>query len=320
MGIQDLTKSIKKYAPEGIKTVKIADLPGTIYAVDVLSYLYPSMYNAGAKGKGPHIRFFFDLYFSWTIAGKNLVMVFDGNTSTVSAKSETLQKRQEVRQKHEDIIAELSTKAAPTSHEMEELEKATRNNIKITSLEISDLKKLFAFLNIPFYQASGEADSVIAHLFNQGVVHGVISEDTDMLTHGVDIVARGLLESENRSMGQVSMYHLTKILEGFGMSMPQFIDFCILSGCDYCARIPGVGPVKSFKHIKDGGTPLTLQLPPEYELKYREACRQFTEHQTDAIKSDAVKVKEDNFKDWLLDTTNMTEKTLLAKFDLLEIN
>jgi flap endonuclease-1 len=29
---------------------------------------------------------------------------------------------------------------------------------------------------------------------------------------------------------------------------------CILCGCDYAARVGGVGPVKAFKLIKDHGT------------------------------------------------------------------
>ena len=33
------------------------------------------------------------------------------------------------------------------------------------------------------------------------------------------------------------------------MDMDQFIDLCILLGCDYCPRIPGIGPQKAFDGI-----------------------------------------------------------------------
>jgi flap endonuclease-1 len=35
--------------------------------------------------------------------------------------------------------------------------------------------------------------------------------------------------------------------------MEEFIDLCILCGCDYTKSIGGIGPVKAFKFIKDCG-------------------------------------------------------------------
>ena len=34
------------------------------------------------------------------------------------------------------------------------------------------------------------------------------------------------------------------------MTHDEFIDLCILCGCDYTTNITGVGPVKAFKYIK----------------------------------------------------------------------
>jgi len=36
--------------------------------------------------------------------------------------------------------------------------------------------------------------------------------------------------------------------------MEEFIDLCILCGCDYTKNIGGIGPVKAFKFIKDEKT------------------------------------------------------------------
>lgn len=41
------------------------------------------------------------------------------------------------------------------------------------------------------------------------------------------------------------------MLEGFGMNMAEFIDLCIMCGCDYTHSIGGIGPVKAFKLIQD---------------------------------------------------------------------
>jgi flap endonuclease-1 len=47
---------------------------------------------------------------------------------------------------------------------------------------------------------------------------------------------------------------LFKVLEGFDMSMDQFVDLCILLGCDYCDKIRGVGPKSAFKMVQDHKT------------------------------------------------------------------
>jgi|LauGreDrversion4_2_1035121.scaffolds.fasta_scaffold468327_2 flap endonuclease-1 len=35
------------------------------------------------------------------------------------------------------------------------------------------------------------------------------------------------------------------------MSQEEFIDLCILCGCDYTTNIPGIGPIKAFKYIEE---------------------------------------------------------------------
>jgi flap endonuclease-1 len=38
------------------------------------------------------------------------------------------------------------------------------------------------------------------------------------------------------------------------MTQEQFVDLCILCGCDYTANIQGVGPIKAFKYIQEEST------------------------------------------------------------------
>lgn len=38
------------------------------------------------------------------------------------------------------------------------------------------------------------------------------------------------------------------------MTMDEFIDLCIMCGCDYTKTIGGIGPVKAFKFMKEFGT------------------------------------------------------------------
>lgn len=45
----------------------------------------------------------------------------------------------------------------------------------------------------------------------------------------------------------LSLTHLANLT---GFSLLQFIDLCILLGCDYCESIKGIGPKKAIEMIK----------------------------------------------------------------------
>jgi flap endonuclease-1 len=75
----------------------------------------------------------------------------------------------------------------------------------------------------------------------------------DALTFGSSVLLRHLTFSEARKM-PIKEFHLDKVLEGLGLTMDQFVDLCILLGCDYCDKIRGVGPKSAIKLIQDHGS------------------------------------------------------------------
>ena len=75
----------------------------------------------------------------------------------------------------------------------------------------------------------------------------------DTLTFGAPILYRHLTCSEARKT-PISEINLEKALEGLEMDMPQFIDLCILLGCDYLEPIKGIGPKSALKLIREHGT------------------------------------------------------------------
>ena len=86
-----------------------------------------------------------------------------------------------------------------------------------------------------------------------GKVYAAGSEDMDTLTFGSPILYRHLTFSEARKT-PISEINLQKAIEGLEMDMSQFIDLCILLGCDYLEPIKGVGPKSALKLIREHGT------------------------------------------------------------------
>ena len=75
------------------------------------------------------------------------------------------------------------------------------------------------------------------------------TEDMDALTFGTNYLLRGF----NSKKEPIIQICLKEILDGFGMNHTEFIDLCILCGCDYTQSIGGMGPTTAFKFMKEHG-------------------------------------------------------------------
>lgn len=71
----------------------------------------------------------------------------------------------------------------------------------------------------------------------------------DALTFGTNYQLRGF----NSKKEPLTQIELSTLLADFEMTMDEFIDLCIMCGCDYTKSIGGIGPVKAFKFIKEHG-------------------------------------------------------------------
>jgi flap endonuclease-1 len=120
-------------------------------------------------------------------------------------------------------------------------------SIKITPEMMADAKLLVRLMGCPVVEAPGEAEAQCAVLVKSGLAFATASEDMDTLTFGSNYLLRGF----NSKKEPITQIQLKEVLEGFEMNMDEFIDLCIMCGCDYTHSIGGVGPVKAFKYITD---------------------------------------------------------------------
>lgn len=105
-------------------------------------------------------------------------------------------------------------------------------------------------MGIPVVDSPCEADAQCVAFVKEGLCYAVGTEDMDTLTLGTKILIRhlGLAEARKKPVLEIS---LDKVLSGLGLDMDQFIDLCILLGCDYCEKIHGIGPKKAYALIKE---------------------------------------------------------------------
>jgi flap endonuclease-1 len=171
------------------------------------------------------------------------IWVFDGLPPNLKRKE--LTRRKKLKQEAKENMAE-----AKETGDIERQLKEHKKQVKMSSSVIDDAMKMLSLMGFPVIKASAEAEAQCVEFLKQGLVDAVGSEDMDCLTFGCSFLLRGL-KSKDRQIAEVD---LKKVLAGLELTMDQFIDFCILCGCDYCDSIKNMGPVKALKYIKAHGT------------------------------------------------------------------
>ena len=83
-----------------------------------------------------------------------------------------------------------------------------------------------------------------AFLQNNNIVDYTVTDDTDAITFGCKRILKTGINKE------IIEINTEKILIDLEMTHSSFVDFCILSGCDYSDTIQQIGPVTALNLIK----------------------------------------------------------------------
>ncbi|KAI1906251.1 Elongation of fatty acids protein 2 [Ophidiomyces ophidiicola] len=255
MGIKHLYQIISENAPDSIKTGEIKNQFGRKVAIDASMSIYSFLIAVRSDGQQlmnetgettSHLMGFFYRTLRMVDNGIKPLYVFDG--APPKLKSGELAKRmarkQEAAEQHEE---------AKETGTAEEVEKFSRRTVRVTREHNEECKRLLKLMGIPYIDAPTEAEAQCAVLARAGKVYAAASEDMDTLCFDSPILLRHLTFSEQRKEPILEI-HLDRVLEGLQMDRKQFVDLCILLGCDYVDPIPKVGPNTALKMIRDHGT------------------------------------------------------------------
>ncbi|KAG2178774.1 hypothetical protein INT43_001620 [Umbelopsis isabellina] len=256
MGIHGLTKVISEHAPSAIKAHEISSYFGRKVAIDASMSIYQfmiavrqqdgQMLTNDAGETTSHLMGMFYRTIRMVDNGIKPVYVFDGKPPTM--KSGELALRLERRKEAEKNIEEA--KEVGTS---DDVNKFTRRTVKVTKEHNDECKRLLKCMGIPYVEAPCEAEAQCAALCKANKVFAAASEDMDTITFSSPILLRHLTFSEQRKM-PIDEVNLSKVLEGLELTMDQFIDLCILLGCDYVDSVKGIGPHRAITLIKEHKT------------------------------------------------------------------
>lgn len=262
MGIKSLSTILNSFSKNSIKNITLDNFNGKVISIDTSIYLYKFLYN-----NGDYIDGFTRQILRLLKNGITPLYIFDGKPP--EEKQEILNERKERKEfllKKKSLLQGLLNGSNTNIEGMEkymdevsvltpeeinkELQKVNKKIIYVTGDDIDKAKKLFEYFGVPYIEADGEAETYCAVLTKNGLTSGCITEDTDYLACGGNNFIRGF----NPSTNNVVLYKIKNVLADLGLNYNQFIDMCILCGCDYTTKIVGIGAIKAYKFIKKFGS------------------------------------------------------------------
>lgn len=260
MGIQGLAKLLGDCAPAAIREQKLDSYFGRKIAVDASMHIYQFMVVVGRQGDQllaneagdvtSHLSGMFYRTVKMLEAGIKPIFVFDGKAPKL--KADELARRSERRGE-----ATAGLEEAKAAGDNEAIEKYAKRSVRVTREHNDDCKRLLRLMGVPYYEAPSEAEAQCCALAKSGMVYAVATEDMDALTFGTPKLARHLMSQTSGAgkggAGNPMEFDYNTILKELDLTSDQFVDMCILCGCDYCGRIPGIGPKKAFDLIKKHG-------------------------------------------------------------------
>jgi len=141
----------------------------------------------------------------------------------------------------------------------------------------SNIKEYVALSGIPYVKSNGEADPQLAAQCKAGIIDAVWSEDADLLTFGTPV----LYCKYDSKTDNITRIELSKVLSGLELNQDEFVDLCILLGCDYSPKIKGIGPVGAYRHIKEKRRIEQVILAPKVKVggdfRYETAREEFAQ-------------------------------------------
>ncbi|KAK7923793.1 hypothetical protein PG985_007864 [Apiospora marii] len=255
MGIKQLFSIIKDEAPDAIKEGDIKNQFGRKVAIDASMSIYSFLIAVRSEGQQlmneegqttSHLMGMFYRTLRMVDNGIKPLYVFDGKPPKL--KSGELAKRFQRKAEANEGMEE-----AKETGTAEDVEKFSRRTVRVTREHNEECQRLLKLMGIPYIIAPTEAEAQCAVLARAGKVYAAASEDMDTLCFDSPILLRHMTYSEQRKE-PVQEIHLERVLEGLGMERKQFVDLCILLGCDYLDPVPKVGPSTALKLIREHET------------------------------------------------------------------
>ena len=242
MGVSGLLPILKPV----IEDAHVRDFAGKKLAIDAFAWLHKAAFTCAyelAMGMptDKYVHYIMQRVEMMRSLDVTPLLVFDG--MSMPAKKVTNDQRSQMRSQHiarGQALAHEGNRTAATD--------AFQKGISIRSDMIRRTQRALREAGVEFIVAPYEADVQMAYMNREGLVDGVVTEDSDLVVYGAKRIlfkmdkhgaAQLYCESSRGSIDSPSMR---------GFTNEDFVYMCILAGCDMLPSMPGMG-IKKAAHL-----------------------------------------------------------------------
>ncbi|PNY27590.1 Exodeoxyribonuclease 1 [Tolypocladium capitatum] len=257
-GLLPLLKSIQR-------TTELNKCSGDTLGVDAYGWLHRAAYCCAVElGQGKPTKKYINSFMHRVRMLRHFgimpYMVFDGDY--LPSKAATEDSRAAKRDEKKKLANEL-LKAGKSAQAAQEFQKCIDVTPEMASTVIQQLKQM----GIPYVVAPYEADAQLVYLERQGLISGIISDDSDLLVFGAKRLLTKLdqygncIEINRRDFCACREVSLT------GWTDADFRRMAIMSGCDYLQGLPSVGLKTAYRMLRKCKTPERVVRTLQFEGK-----------------------------------------------------
>lgn len=291
MGVKDLNKLIARHAPAAVRACQLSDFAGKTFAIDAYGLLF-SYKVVGGTPSG-YLGLLYDLCRKFRREKIDAVFVMDGETlpqkhaaravrqkRKVSATNRLAERQQElgqVQKAHEKFVETIDKTNLPsiTPEQQQQLDDLTaemkmqeervvsveKQLVAITPEDVEAVTALFQAFGFGVAISKHEGEAGCVQLVERGAADFVVSNDTDVMCFGDVRVIQNL--SQPISMRVVDTERVRDIM---GLSRTEFVDMCILCGCDFSSKLKKLASLGAYKAIQEyRSIELVVSSCPQFE-------------------------------------------------------
>jgi 5'-3' exonuclease len=261
MGIQNLHKFLDRACTRN----NLSNLRGSVVGVDAMGWIHRGCIASAwelftGQDTDRFLRFFIKMLMLCNSSGVKPIIVFDGSSLPAKAAEEA-GRRQRRAECAARAKSDMESRKITSSKDMDsKLRSLIVQSVSITPEMITRTMSVLRRLGVDFVVAPYEADAQLAYMYKEGIVSGVVSEDSDLLAFGclrlisklepstgdfADISLEWAFQGRDVPGKPANIGELGK-LERWTPSL--FTDLCILAGSDYkFGKIFGIGIKTAFQ-------------------------------------------------------------------------
>lgn len=148
-----------------------------------------------------------------------------------------------------DLKTYCARNGVTPAHTMKQLSetivKLKKRIATVTFEDVAALQSLFNHYDVPYVVATGESEKTCAWMTQMKMADLVLADDTDTLPYGATRVLMHLGSTKHEAIEIV----LDDVLKSLDLSMREFIDMCIMCGCDF-VKLPGIASGRALQMVR----------------------------------------------------------------------